>query len=248
MTFKDLRNDVGSKINQYSKDSDSFVSGFVTTTEVDRWINQAFQDVYKWYALANRGIFLTTATLDTVKDQAIYTFGGDASDILAISSVGIMYKSTDSFYTRVKPGKESDLIQYGNETFPKHSPLFFEETIYNTTTGHYVKAIEFPEDCIPDKAVTKGIEVKYVARPPKLEDNLDIPEKLPDEVHRTIVLGAVIPCFEKMGEWDVAAQLENKFNAAIKAFFVQDQTQTAKGIKKIRMRRQDVNKFFRRDS
>ena len=99
MTLEELRNDVGSMINQYDDTTESFVPGFVTNGEVDRWINQAFEDVYKWYALANKGRFSSTATTDAIAGQAIYTLGGDAKDLLAIESVFVYLHPTDTKYT-----------------------------------------------------------------------------------------------------------------------------------------------------
>ena len=103
MNLKEIRDDIGSRINQYNDAAESFVSGFVTTGELNRWINQSFQDVYKWYALANRGRFSSTATTSTSAGQAVYTLGGDAEDLLAIESVFVLLKSTDTDYTRAYP-------------------------------------------------------------------------------------------------------------------------------------------------
>jgi hypothetical protein len=247
MTFVQILNDVGSKINQYSTSTDAFVTGFVTTAEAKRWINQSFEDIYKWYALANRGRFSVSATVDTVKDQAIYTFGGDAADLLAIESVFIKYASTDTDYTRVYPIEVNDYLLEGSEKVPQGAPRYTELQVYNTDTQHYVLGIEFLEDCIPDPAVTDGLMVRYIERPPLMSADADIPEKLPTELHKLIVIGASIPAFEKMGDFEAAGYLEGKYNSQIKSFFSQEQSSTAKGVKRIKPNRRDINKFFLRN-
>jgi len=246
MTLLEILNDVGSRINQYNASTDSFVSGFVTTAEVKRWANQSFEEIYKWYALANKGRFSVSATVDTVEDQAIYTFGGDAADLLAIESVYIMYDTTDTDYTRVYPIEINDFVLSGSEKVPSGCPRYSEIQVYNTDTEHYVLGIEFLEDCIPDEAVTDGLKVRYIERPPTMTADTDIPEKLPSELHKLVVIGAAIPAFEKMGDYQAAGYLENKYNSQIKSFFSQEQSITSKGTKKIKMSRKDVNKFFLR--
>lgn len=248
MTLAELRNDVGSRINQYDDSTDTFVSGFVTTGEVDRWINQTFEDVYKWYALANRGRFSSTATTDTVANQAVYTLGGDAADLLAIESVFVYLTSTDTTYTRAYPIEANDYLLVGNEEVPASAPRFMERQIYNSDTGHYELAIEFPSDCIPTEAITDGIKMMYIERPPLMSGDTDVPEKLPRELHKLIVLGASVPALEKMGEFETAAYLEGKLNSAIKSFYLQEQSVTSKGAKIIKPRRKDINRFYLRNS
>ncbi len=63
------RNDVGSKINQYDDSVDEFVLDLLPQRKLNRWINQSFEDIYKWYALANRGRFSVPATTDTIAGE-----------------------------------------------------------------------------------------------------------------------------------------------------------------------------------
>lgn len=246
MTLSDIRNDVGSRINQYDASTDTFVSGFITTGEVDRWANQAFEDIYKWYALANKGRFSIKATVDTVEDLAVYAFGGDAEDLLAIESVFVKLESTDDDYTRVYPINMDSFLQVGSEKIPESAPRYEERQILNEATGHYVLGIEFVEDCIPSEAITDGLMVRYIEKPPLMEETTDIPEKLPSELHKLIVYGATIPAMEKMGEYNQASYLEGKLESKIRAFYAQEQSKSAQGTKKIKMRRKDVAKFYLR--
>ena len=48
MTREELRNDFGSLINQVDN-SGEFVTSFVTDTEAEKWLNDYYQEVYKWY-------------------------------------------------------------------------------------------------------------------------------------------------------------------------------------------------------
>lgn len=248
MDLESIRNDVGSRINQYDDSTDAFVSGFVTSGEVDRWINQTFEDVYKWYALANKGRFSIPATTDTVVDLGIYTLGGDAADLLAIESVFIKRSSTDDDYTRVYPIDGNDYLQTGSEKVPASAPRYMEKQIYNSDSGHYELAIEFPADCIPTEVITDGIKMMYIERPPLMSADTDVPEKLPRELHKLLVLGASIPALEKMGEYETASYLENKLNGAIKSFYIQEQSITSKGVKTIKPRRKDISRFYLRNS
>jgi len=246
MTLSELRNDLGSSINQTDSSGD-FVSGFITTTEADRWINQYFEEVYKWYAVANRDRFAVTSTGDTVEDQATYTFGGDATDLLAVAWVGIMYDSTDEDYTKVIRRDKTDVYLTGSETWSQSNPIYFEKQIYNTSSEHYELGIEFPEDCIPDEAVTEGLKVMYIERPSHMSDDTDIPEKLPSEIHKHIITGAAIPCFEKMGEYEKAEVMRERFSQITMSFMVQEQSLNSDTTKRIRMSRRDVNNFYRYD-
>lgn len=248
MNLKELRNDVGSRINQYDDATESFVSGFVTTGEVNRWLNQSFEDVYKWYALANRGRFSSTAFTDTVASQAVYPLGGDAKDLLAIETVYILRTPTDTDYKRVYPLDTNEFILEGSEKVPKSAPRFIERQIFNTDTNHYELAIEFPEDCIPMETITDGIKIKYIERPPLMVEDEDEPEKLPRELHKLLVLGASVPALEKMGEFEAASYLENKLNGAIKSFYIQEQSTISKGVKIVKPSRRDINKFYFRNS
>lgn len=246
MKLSEIRNDVGSKINQYNDTTDTFVPGFVTTAEVDRWTNQSFEDIYKWYALANKGRFSVPATADTVEGQAVYAFGGDAVDLLAIEYVGVKLSSTDSDYTTVYPLDQGNFYQVGSEKVPENAPRYFERQVLNELTGNYMLAIEFPEDCIPKENITDGLLIKYIERPPLMTEDDDIPEKLPRELHKLLVLGAAIPALEKMGEYDSASYLDGKLAVQIQSFFAQEQSKTSPGVKRIRPRRKDALKFMRK--
>ena len=246
MTLEEIRNDVGSKINQYDETTDAFIPGFVTQAEVDRWINQSFEDIYKWYALANKGRFSVPATADTIQDEAVYAFGGDAEDLLAVEYVGIKRTTTDDDYTTVYPLDPIDFYLVGKEKIPVTAPRYFERQILNTATGNYTLAIEFPADCIPEASVTEGLKIRYIERPPLMTSDTHIPEKLPRELHKLLVMGAAIPAFEKMGEMEYAHYFNRELNSKIKSFFTQEQSTTAKGVKRIKMRRKDALKFIRR--
>lgn len=247
MTFLDLKNDFGSLVNQVDS-SGLFVSTFITENEAERWLNQAYMDVYKWYAVANRKRFATTSYANTVEDQAIYTFGGDADDLLATAWVGIKYESSDSHYKRAENANKSKVYETGAEEWSKLNPIYFERVIYNSAAGKYKIAIEFPKDCVPEKSVTKGLKVDYIERPPKMVNADDIPEKLPEELHSYISLGASGKGFRKMGDFEKAEQITNWFDSSVLSFLTQEQSLTSEKTKRIKLSRQDLSKFYRYDS
>lgn len=244
MTFLELRNDLGSLINQ-TDDSGVFVSTFITTAEANRWLNEAFQEVYKNYSLANRGRFGIEATANTVEDQDVYTFGGDANDLLAITWVGIKYKAADERHTRAENLDQPKAFQSGHEKWSKANPAYFERQIYNESSGHYELGVQFPEDCIPDASVTNGLKVMYLERPPKMENDTDIPEKLPKELHDMIVAGASIKAFKKMGNIETAQQMTGWFDRAVMNLFRQEQSRSAQRVKRIKRPKRDLDKFYR---
>ena len=53
MTLEEMRNDLGSLINQVDGSSE-FASTHISDTEADRWLNQAREEIYMRYALENR--------------------------------------------------------------------------------------------------------------------------------------------------------------------------------------------------
>jgi len=246
MTFLELINDFGSTINQTDGSGD-FVSSFVTTTEAKRWLNQSYQEVYKWYALANRGRFSTTGYADTVGGRAIYLFGGDAVDLLALESVGIRYSESDVEYRRVEKKNKADAYDTGFEKWGKTKPIYFERQIKNTATDKYQLSIEFPEACIPDESVEKGLQILYIERPPKMVEDEDEPQKLPDELHQYIVLGASVKGFRKMGEFEKAESMTGWFDRAITSLLAQEQSLSSERTKRIKMPKRDVSNFYRYD-
>jgi hypothetical protein len=246
MTFEELKNDLGSMINQVD-DSGDFVSTFVTETEAERWLNFAYQDVYKWYATANRDRFTIPAYANTVEDQDVYTFGGDATDLLAIAWVGIKYDSTDDDYTRVEKLNKADAFDTGFEKWGQTNPKYFEVQLYNEVTTNYELGIEFPEECVPDASVTNGLKIMYVERPEEMSATTDLPQKLPEELHKYIPVGAAVRAFKKMGEFDKAEQLTGWFDRAVLALMTQEQSLSSERTKRIRVPKKTVSNFYRYD-
>ena len=244
MTYKELLDDLGSMINQVDSSAE-FVSSFVSEDEAKRWLNHYYQEVYKWYAVANRDRFASTAYANTVEDQAIYTFGGDATDLLAIAWVGVKYTSEDDDYTRAERRNKSDVYDTGSEVWHKIKPIYFERQIFNEDSDHYELGIEFPGNCVPEEAVTEGLKVMYIEKPPLMAGDLDVPEKLPEELHKHIVTGASVKCFKKMGEYDKAEMIDGLFTKTVMSFMIQEQSLTSERTKRIRISKSDYNKFYR---
>jgi len=243
MTFKELLDDLGSMINQVD-DNGEFVSSFVTETEAKRWLNHYYQETYKWYAVANRDRFAVTAHANTVEDQNVYTFGGDADDLLAIAWVGVKYTPSQTDYVQAQRRNETNVYDTGSEKWHKLKPIFFEKQIYNESSGHYELGIKFPENCVPDQAIEDGLKIQYIEKPPKMVEDLDIPEKLPGELHKNIVMGACIKAFKKMGEYTRADAAEDSFTRAIGSFMSQEQSLTSTGAKRLKMSKRAVSNFY----
>lgn len=246
MTFEELKNDLGSLINQVD-DSGDFVSTFVTEAEAERWLNYAYQDVYKWYATANRDRFTVPAYASTVDEQETYTFGGDATDLLAIAWVGIKYDFTDDDYTRVEKLNKADAFDTGHEKWGQTNPVYFEVQLYNEDSGNYELGIEFPEACVPDASVTDGLKIMYIEKPPAMTLDADLPQKLPDELHKYIPIGAGIRAFKKMGEFQKAEELTGWFDRAVLALMSQEQSLTSERTVRVKLSKRDLTNFYRYD-
>jgi len=133
----------------------------------------------------------------------------------------------------------------GSEEWTQSNPIYFEKQIYNTASGHYELGIEFPEDCIPDASVDDGLKVMYIERPPAMDDDADIAEKLPEELHSYIGLGASIKAFKKMGEIEKAEQMTGWFDRSMMGFMSQEQSLSSERVKRIKGNKRDLNKFYR---
>ena len=243
MTLKELRDSLGSNINQIG-DTGEFVDDFVRTSEANRWLQEAFQNVYKWYALANKSRFSETAHSDVTANNAIYALGGDATDALAVSEVYIKKIPTDTDYFRVYPLDTSDFYKHGAEKVPQNAPRYSEITIKNTATNKYVLAIELFENAVPEFDIEKGLRIRYISRPPALLLDTDEPQRIPPELQPLIVTGATIPAMRKMGESEEVDRLSMEFERGIRNMFTQEQSLSTKGIKTVSISRRDVSRFY----
>ena len=246
MTLEEMRDDLGSLINQVDDDG-AFSSTHITSTEADRWLNQAMEEIYMRYAMENREQYEQFATANTVEDQAVYTFGGDATDILAIRWLGIMYSSTDDDYTRARPRSYPDVMITGHEEFSESAPIYFRTTV--KVGGVPTSGVRFPDGCVPDEAVTDGIRIMYIERPSQLSEDADEPHRIPHELHKYIVYGAAIKCFEKMEQDERAARMSEKYAAGIRDFIIEDPSKKADTpVLRIRAPRWDVQNFYKRST
>ena len=245
MTLEQLRNDLGSVINQTDSSGD-FTSTIITSTEADRWLNQAFEEVYMRYAMANRVKFQRESYADTVADQDTYTFGGDATDLLGILWLGVKYASTDDDYTRARPMSYPDVMLTGSEERTQTSPVYFRTS--EVVSGATVDGIKFAEGSVPDAAVTDGLKLLYIERPATLSDDADEPDKIPPELDKYIVYGAAEKCFLKMEQDSRASEFEQRFSAGIRSFVTEDQASRSDGSFRIRSPRWDAQEFCQRKS
>lgn len=199
MTLLDLRNDLGSIINQTDTSGD-FASTIITTAEADRMINEAMLRVYREYALRYPEGLTTTAEGDITEGQAVYPFGGDAANIMAIASVFVKVNAEDTKLTRAYPLDEREFFQTGEEEVPAEAPRYIRRNVL--VDGVYTSAIEFPADCIPSHTTTggTGLRIVYLKKPATLTEATDYPQRLPDEYHYIIPYGASVKALMKLGE------------------------------------------------
>jgi len=214
MTLSELRNDLGSVINQTDTSGD-FASTIITTTEANNFINEAALRVYREYALKYPTGLTTTAVGDLTDEQAVYPFGGDASSCMAILSVFVQIDSADEKLTRAYPLQEEEYYETGWEQIPASAPRYIKREIL--VDGVYASAIEFPEDCVPDHTTTSnsGLKIIYLKRPSAMTEATDYPQRLPSEYHYMISYGASVKAFFKLGQKDDALTMRSLFEQEI---------------------------------
>jgi hypothetical protein len=160
----------------------------------------------------------TTVTLDaTIGDDwdgdTIYilgqefTFGGDATDIYALESIGIKYNSTDDYYRQAKERTKSDLFQTGYEQSGEGAPIFYLTTV--TVSGNLTSALGI----LPKftTKVDKGIQINYVRKVSVLSGDSDT-LRLP--VDTPVIYGATMRAYEKKKELNNASYWSNKYEQA----------------------------------
>lgn len=238
MTFDTMRNDLGSLINQVDS-SGVFSSTIITTTEADRWLNQAYEEVYMWYALANRVAFQQEATLDLSDGVSDYTFGGDATDVLAVLWLGLKYSATDTYYRRAVPRSYPDTLLIGNETFDTGAPVYYRVT--KKVSGTPINGIKI--DPAPTDDVTTGLKIMYLERPAVLTGS-NTPTRIPSELHKWIVLGASVNCFTKLEQDSRAERMQNRFDKKMAEFMATHQVTSSDGTHVIKpFRRRGFNVY-----
>ena len=87
----------------------------------------------------------------------------------------------------------------------------------------------------------------YIERPARMEEDTDIPEKLPEELHKYISMGAAINGFKKMGEFSKGEELSAWFDKAMVSFMAQEQSLSSERTKRIKLSRRDITNFYRYD-
>lgn len=245
MTLSELRNDLGSIINQTDTSGD-FASTIITTTEADRLVNEATLRVYREYALRYPEGLTTTALGDVIEDQAVYPFGGDASSLMAISAVFVEITDGDDELTRVYPLDEHEFYQTGWEKIPEDAPRYIRRNVL--VDDVYTSAIEFPESCIPDHTSTgdTGLKIVYLKQPATLTEETDYPQRLPDEYHYIIPYGASVKALMKMGEDERALRNKALFEQEIVNMKHTDRQDNADKSYRLKMSRSDALRFYHR--
>jgi hypothetical protein len=193
-----------------------------------------------WYALGNKESFQQKATVDVSDGVTEYTFGGDATDVLAIVSLGIKYNSTDTFFTRAKPLSYPDTVIVGNESFAEGAPVYYRIT--KKVSGVPTAGIQIDPE--PESDVTSGLQITYLERPAHMSEETDTPYRVPKELHKWIVTGASVNCFIKLDQDSRAERMQNRFDKKMAEFMITNQETTSDGVKRIKPTRRSINKFY----
>jgi len=241
MTLQDLRNDLGSLINQVD-DSGAFVSSSISTAEADRWINEALRDVYLRYALQNKEALTQRGTFNIEDGIDTYTFGGDGVDILFVTQLGVKYTSTDTYFKRVRPMSYPDTQIIGNETYPSDAPVYYR--VSKKVSGVPTNGVKLSPE--PTEDVTGGAEIYYIEKHPVLVLTTDAVVRLPDNFASLIPYGAAVKAFHKLDLDNRALVMEKMFNGKIEQGIATDQTDSSDTVKRMRLSRTYFDKFYLR--
>ena len=244
MTLLQIRNELGSRINQ-TDNSGNFVSTIVSTAESDRWINQAFEEVYMRYSLANREKFEQNSTFNIIADQNSYSLGGDAAKALAVIWLGIKFNTDDTDFMRIRPLDYPDTYYVlDREQFTQSSPKY-HRTMQVVDT---IPTVTLQIDPTPDASVTGGGRLLYIKAPAVLTADGDIPQRIPDQLHKAIIDGAAVNAFKKLGRADQKQDSEEDFTSKVEDFLAQDQSNKQDQNTRPRLRQSHVRRFYRRET
>lgn len=241
MTLTDLRNDLGSLINQVD-DNGAFVSSSVSTTEADRWINEALRDVYLRYALQNKEALTQRGTFNLSNGVDTYTFGGDGTDVLFVTQLGVKYTSTDTYYTRVRPMSFPDTQVIGNEEYPADAPVYYRVT--KKVSGVPTNGIKLSPE--PTEDVTGGAEIYYIEAHPALTTGTDTVVRLPNNFASLIPYGAAVKAFYKLDLDNRALTMKKMFDNGLEQGVATDQTHNSDTVHRMKLSRTYFDKFYLR--
>ena len=245
MTRKEIRDELGSLINQVSESTGDFVAGFITEAEANRWAQEAYEEGYMRYGRITKKTFKRTSYADTAVDLATYVLGGDATDAMVIDRVGIKYNSTDEDYIRSTKVDDNNFFEFGTEEGSQLAPQHMEHSVYVTTDGNYQPAIEFVTGCIPDAVVTDGIEIVYRERPPIFTTDDDEVQKVPIELQRSMPLYAAYKAFSKIGDQAESDRYLSLFEKKVSDYVDNDREAVAGGASRVRKSRRFASIFGR---
>jgi len=198
----------------------------------------------------------TTVTLDTTIGDTwdgdtvyvftgIYTFGGDANDVLRPDWVGVKYSSTDRDYRRAITGEYRDLFEYEkgrnkDDLFDQDDPRYWFDTVNisgTPTSAIIIRPIDWTE------ALDDAIYMRYLEIPTALSGDNDVP-RLPLGTHKALVFGATADALLKLERFDEANQFEQRYQLAkgqLLRYHVSERKQ-----RKVNFMRQNL-RFYRRN-
>lgn len=156
---------------------------------------------------------LDTAIGNTWDGDTIYvlgkefSFGGDASDLYQLESIGIKYSTSSQYYQKATLIDEPTLFRQGWEEGSEASPYVYLTTL--SVNGSLLSGVGISPKF--SKKVTDAIEISALVRPPALSADGDIP-RLP--VANALIAGAVMKGFEMKQEFEKAAIWAQKYQKA----------------------------------
>lgn len=158
----------------------------------------------------------TTVTLnstigDTWDGDTIYilgkefTFGGEATDIYTVETIGVKYSDSDSYYKNCQILQyKPDIYQVGSETYSSGSPVAYLTTLQ--VSGVMRSAVGILPKM--NTKLSNAIELNYIAKPVKLSADGDMP-RLP--VDTILIQGATAWALKQKEEFSQANIWQNDY-------------------------------------
>jgi hypothetical protein len=133
-----------------------------------------------------------------------FSFGGDASDIYQLESIGIKYSSAATYYKKATIINKPALFREGWEIGGETSPFAYLTTlnIGDVLTSGVGISPQFTAK------ISEAIEISALVRPPALSADGDIP-RLP--VASALIAGATARAFANKHDFDKAAYWEKLY-------------------------------------
>lgn len=230
MTLDEIRKAVGRKCSLLDSNG-LFVDGLVLEADLTDMANERWRYLHLKYANKFPEALTVESEIDLVEDQHTYdlsaiTTGATEMDL---RYVGIMFNSTDTYYTRVMPKDYKLLFKDSTDLsiFKQTNPYYFILPTDPAVAGDEITGRSIRIVPTPDAAVTDGLLVRLVETPVDMSADEDTPYTLPNMMHELIVDYMVADVWQIKRDWTNSNEAMGRAAYNEKRFFDEYQPSSA---------------------